>query len=164
MTPRRFRLLALAAGLIALGLVAYALYLQHVDYLDPCPLCIVQRYAFILAGLAALGAAAAGPSALGRGFTGLGALFALGGAGTAGWHVWILRHPATDCGRDLVEAVVNNLPTARWWPEVFYAGGLCGFPLPPVLGVEIPVWSVLWLSALAVVLFGLTVGRGTARR
>lgn len=164
MTPRRFRQLALVTGLIAFGLVGFALYEQHYQYLDPCPLCILQRYAFLFAGLFALLAAAAGTGRGGRVLTGLGALAALAGAATAGWHVWILHHPAVDCGRDVVEAFVNNLPTAKMWPQVFFASGLCGFPLPPVLGVSIPVWSLVWLLVLALVLFGATVCRRSGAR
>ena len=45
-------------GLIAVacaGLLAFGLYLQHVVGLNPCPMCIVQRYAMI--GLLLLGLA-----------------------------------------------------------------------------------------------------------
>ena len=38
-------------GLLALGCVAmlaFGLYLQHVVGLEPCPMCIVQRYALLL--------------------------------------------------------------------------------------------------------------------
>ena len=30
------------------GLLAFALWLQHVERLAPCPLCILQRYALLL--------------------------------------------------------------------------------------------------------------------
>ena len=39
------------SGVIALwcfGLLACGFYLQHVSGLEPCPMCIVQRYALIL--------------------------------------------------------------------------------------------------------------------
>ena len=46
--PRR------AYGLICLACVlmlAFGLYLQHVVGLEPCPMCIVQRYALVLVAL-----------------------------------------------------------------------------------------------------------------
>ena len=52
-------LLAMCVG--SLGLLAYGLYLQHVVGLEPCPMCIVQRYALVLVALLA------GVSATGRG-------------------------------------------------------------------------------------------------
>ena len=44
-------------GLVCVAMLAFGLYLQHVVGLEPCPMCIVQRYALVavavLAGLAA---------------------------------------------------------------------------------------------------------------
>jgi len=52
----RLWLTLIAAGSVAM--LAFGLYLQHAVGLEPCPMCIVQRYALILvavvAGLAAL--------------------------------------------------------------------------------------------------------------
>ena len=36
------------------ALLGFALYKQHVDFLDPCPLCVLQRVAFIWIGIWAL--------------------------------------------------------------------------------------------------------------
>jgi disulfide bond formation protein DsbB len=48
--PRRiYGMTALVAAL----LLAFGLYLQHVVGLEPCPMCIVQRYAFVLVALLA---------------------------------------------------------------------------------------------------------------
>ena len=45
-----------AIAAICVAMLAFGLYLQHVVGLEPCPMCIVQRYALIfvaiLAGLA----------------------------------------------------------------------------------------------------------------
>ena len=49
--PRRV-LALICAGCVA-GL-AFGLYLQHVVGLDPCPMCIVQRYALLMVGLVAV--------------------------------------------------------------------------------------------------------------
>ena len=43
------------------GLMGYALYAQHVLGLEPCPLCIFQRYAFVVTGAIALVATLHGP-------------------------------------------------------------------------------------------------------
>ena len=48
------------------GLMAYALYAQHVLGLKPCPLCIFQRVAVIALGLVFLLAAVHGPGRPGR--------------------------------------------------------------------------------------------------
>ena len=38
-------------ALVAVLLLAFGLYLQHVVGLEPCPMCVVQRYAFVLVAL-----------------------------------------------------------------------------------------------------------------
>ena len=45
-----FALLALGCS----GLLGFGMYLQHVVGLEPCPMCIVQRYAMTLIGVLAL--------------------------------------------------------------------------------------------------------------
>src|SRR5262249_30579467 len=47
--PRRIAYV-LAFGVCA-GLIAYALYLQYVDGLEPCPLCVFQRVVVIAMGI-----------------------------------------------------------------------------------------------------------------
>jgi len=48
---RRERTLLVLLGLICVGLVAGALYLQYFKREDPCPLCIIQRYFFLLVAI-----------------------------------------------------------------------------------------------------------------
>lgn len=141
-----------AAALLAalcFGLVGYAVYLQHVDGLPPCPLCILQRYAFLgvslFAGLAALVGSGLGARLL----CGLSLLSGLAGVGVAARQIWIIHHPTISCGLDPIETFVNHLPPAQWLPQVFIANGECAAPLPPVLGVDIPVWSALWLAVVS---------------
>ena len=40
--------------LACVGLLATAYYMEYVMYLEPCPLCMVQRIAFALVGLTCL--------------------------------------------------------------------------------------------------------------
>lgn len=40
--------------LSCIGLIGYAIYLQEVKELLPCPLCVIQRIAYWLIGLTAL--------------------------------------------------------------------------------------------------------------
>ena len=53
-----FRLLSVRQNLmlvcgVSVGLLVYGLYLQHVVGLEPCPMCVVQRYALVLVALLA---------------------------------------------------------------------------------------------------------------
>ena len=61
LTPRRALALAF---LLAASAMATGYYIQHVDGIEPCPLCIVQRLAFVVSGLIALLGALFGARAL----------------------------------------------------------------------------------------------------
>ena len=47
------RVLALALFAVCGALLAFGLYLQHVKGIEPCPMCIVQRYALVLVAVVA---------------------------------------------------------------------------------------------------------------
>src|SRR5690606_27527502 len=101
--PRR---LANALGFVACaGLIAYALYAEHVLGLTPCPLCIFQRVAVIAVGVLFLLAALHNPGRTGARVYGvLTGLAALGGVAIAARHVWIQAQPpgtVAACGADL---------------------------------------------------------------
>ena len=84
------------AGIFAAcaGLIAYAMVLQHVMDLEPCPMCILQRYAFIGVGLIALAAAIHDPRGAGRWvYSGLIVIVAGLGAGVAARHSWLEHNP-----------------------------------------------------------------------
>ena len=140
-----------AVGVIALGLVGFALFLQHVKGQMPCPLCVIQRYMFILLALVCFIFAAL-PRGATRSGALLGALAAVGGAGVAGWHVWVKAHPSVSCGIDPLETALNRYPTAELLPFVFKADGLCSAEYPPILGLSNPQWSLIWFSAFALIL------------
>ncbi len=143
----------LAVAFIALAILAAALYLQHFQDMQPCPLCVIQRYAFAAIALICLICASL-PSGAQKAGAGLGILAGLGGAGTAIWHLWIIAHPATSCGRDALEAPMNALPPATLLPSVFRvdAYALCSTPYDPILGLSIPQWSLVWSVVLVVIL------------
>src|SRR5262245_59761299 len=86
------------------GLLGFASYLQHLQGLEPVPMCILQRYAFFGVAIVALVAALHGPGMLGtRIYAGLMALFAIGGAGTSIRHSYLQRFPdpSYSCGVEL---------------------------------------------------------------
>jgi disulfide bond formation protein DsbB len=160
MNPYRPGLLAVA--LVSMILLAVALYLQHVMNMLPCPLCVLQRYAF--AAVAIICLIAAGRRSLGaqRTGTGLAAVAALTGLGIAGYHLWIKANPTISCGIDPLETSLNTIPTARLLPFLFQADGLCTTEYEPILGLSIPQWSFIWFAIFAIAL-GWTAWRRVAR-
>ncbi|SPE35872.1 Disulfide bond formation protein B [Burkholderiales bacterium] len=146
------RILYAAVAVACAALVGFGMYLQEVEHLEPCPLCILQRYAFVAVGLLALSAALL-PRALGRFAAWFGIVAALSGAGVGAWHVWLQLHPpaVSACGPSL-EYLVSNLPLGRALPRIFQGYGDCTAIDWSFLGLTIPGWSLLCLSTLAVFL------------
>jgi disulfide bond formation protein DsbB len=144
------RILYLWVAIIAAALVGFAMYLQEVEKLEPCPLCILQRYAYVTVAAAALLAAVL-PRFLGRILAWLGILLALAGAGVGAWHVWLQLHPpkVSACGPSL-EYLVGNLPLGRALPRIFQGYGDCTEIQWTFLGITIPGWSLMGLVLLAV--------------
>lgn len=141
----------LAAALISLSLLGVGLYLQHVQQMAPCPLCIIQRYAFAAVAIIAL-LFALMPSRAARTGAVLGTLAALAGAGVAGRHLWVKANPQVSCGIDPLETALNRFPTAELMPFLFSADGFCTVEYPPILGLSIPQWALFWFVVLAIML------------
>ena len=146
----------LAIALIAIALLGVGLYLQFVREMSPCPLCILQRYAFVAVAAFCLIALAL-PAAAVRAAAALAALSAITGAVIAGWHLWVKAHPAVSCGIDPLETSLNKIFTAKLMPFLFQADGFCTTEYDPILGLSIPQWSLIWFAIFAVVLASLVV-------
>ena len=105
MNPSSVRRVSLAAALICAALLSYGYYLQYVQGLEPCPLCLVQRLFFYAVMIIFLVAAVHAPGRIGaRIYGGLVLLFAAGGAAVAGRQVWLQHLPADQvpaCGPGL---------------------------------------------------------------
>lgn len=137
-------------GLICLGLIGGALYMQIVLGEAPCPLCILQRYALLLIAIFAF-IAAAMPGRKGVSlFEGLVVVSAIGGIAAAGNHAWVLAHPSDSCGIDVLQPIVDGLPMANWWPTVFQVSGFCTTPYPPLLGLSLAQWALVAFVLTAV--------------
>jgi protein dithiol:quinone oxidoreductase len=150
LSPRQWYA-AVAAACVAL--IGYAMFLQFIKELEPCPLCILQRYAFVLVALLAGCAAAFKSPRIGRALAGLAAVSALGGAGIASWHVKLQLFPPEigSCGPGLTY-LITELPLARALPRIFQGGGDCTVVDWSFLGLSIPAWSFIWLVLLAIAL------------
>ena len=150
MTPRTG--FAAAAAICAV-LLGYAYYLQYVQGLEPCPLCMVQRGFFYLVLTVFVIAAIHGPGRIGATvYAALAVLFAAGGAATAGRQVWLQHLPADKvpaCGPDLF-FMLENLPLSRALEKLFYGSGECAAVDWKFLGLSIAGWSLLWFIALAI--------------
>jgi disulfide bond formation protein DsbB len=124
---------------------------------QPCPLCILQRYAYLLLGIvSAIGAVVAKPGkpALIAAF--VADTVASVGLGLAIWQV-TKGKDMTSCATDPIGVFVNGLPMVDWWPEFFFANGGCADVYPPLFGLAVPVWSLICFVILATTLSGVLV-------
>lgn len=150
-------------ALACVAMLAFGMYLQHVVGLEPCPMCIVQRYALILV---AVGAALAGASGR-KGLQITGALlltvFAVAGAYVAARQSWLQWYPpeVVSCGRDLY-GMIETFPLKRALPMIFRGGGDCSKIDWTFLGGTIANWSFLCFVGFAV--FGSLMTWRIARR
>jgi disulfide bond formation protein DsbB len=144
MPSSRTLLLLIAAA--SFGSIGAAVYLQQALYMQPCPLCIIQRYMFVVIGVCSLAGAFAGKI---RVAAGLGLLGALAGLATAGKHMYVLAHPGFSCGIDPMQTSLNKIPTATMIPWLFRAEGLCENATDKLFGLSIPMWAAIWFSILA---------------
>lgn len=140
-------------GAVALAgtlMLVYGLYLQHVVGLEPCPMCIVQRYAWVLVTLVA-GLASVSPTRWRGGLLVVLGVLALLGAGVAARQSWLQWFPPEimSCGRDLF-GMIESFPLRRVIPMLFKGSGDCSEVDWTFLGLTIANWSFLGFVVVAV--------------
>lgn len=146
------RLLNLLAFLACAALLAFGLYLEHAEGLEPCPLCVVQRIEFIGVGLACLAAAIHGPQRRGRRvYAGLALLFAAAGLASAGRQVWLQGLPADQLPACLpsLEYMMEALPFQDIVRLMLHGTADCAEVTWTLLGLSIPEWSLLAFAGFA---------------
>ncbi len=147
------RLIYIIILLSCAALMGYGLYLQHVTGLIPCPLCILQRIAFIAVGVVSLIAALHNPQRTGQLiYSALILIASLAGLGIAARHVWVQNLPPgqfTECGPGL-DFMVEELGLAQALPLIFKGEGECAASAWKFLGLTIPGWSLVWFVLFAV--------------
>jgi disulfide bond formation protein DsbB len=152
--PRRIAYF-LAFGVCA-GLIAYALYLQYIEGLEPCPLCQFQRACVIGMGLVFLVAGYHDPGRAGA--TGYAIVqLLLGGAGVAfaTRQVWLQSLPkdqVPSCGMGL-NYMLENLPFTDVLQKVFEGSGECAEKGWEFLHLSIAGWSLVFFVAMIVTAF-----------
>lgn len=146
------RILFLCILLGCIGFLGYAQYLQHVEGLLPCPLCVAQRLAYFSLGLTAFIASLHNPEPFGRRLYGLlMVIFAFIGTVIAARHAWLIRYPESfECGISPEEALLNSFPIADWWPGMFEANGDCANVDWTFLSLAIPDWSFVAFFGLGI--------------
>lgn len=135
--------------------MAFALYLEHVQGLEPCPLCVFQRVGLIGLGLISLIALIHNPvsNTFKRSYALLGTLSILWSAGVAARHIWLQNLPpdkVPSCGPGL-EYLVDALPMKTVLAQVLSGSGECAVVDWTFLGQSLPVWSFVFFAVLTLI-------------
>lgn len=150
---------------ICAGLIGFGLWLQQAQGLEPCPMCIMQRYAFVVTGLVALVGALHAPQGWGRRIYGLLILIAvIAGGSVAVRQSWLQRNPPkiTECGADL-EFMLDSFPLSDALPMIFRGAGDCSKVDWTFAGLSIPEWALVWFVLIAALAAVQLFGRKAAR-
>ncbi|MEM1082078.1 MAG: disulfide bond formation protein B [Pseudomonadota bacterium] len=139
---------------ICAALLAFAYYAQYVMYLDPCPMCILQRFAFMIMAAGALLGMIHGSRGPSRWLYVLVVwLGGIWGLITAGRHVWIQNLPpdqVPDCGAGFA----YNVELFGWGEAIrsaFAGSGDCALVSWRFLGLTMPGWTLVWYVILMLI-------------
>lgn len=151
--PRR--ILALISA-TCVAMLAIGLYLQHVVGLEPCPMCIVQRYALIAVAVFTALASLRSSAGWWKSFSLLALLMSGFGAFVAARQSWLQWYPPefATCGRDFY-GMIENYSISRAVPMIFRGSGDCAAVDWSFLGGSIANWSFICFAAFFMLLAAL---------
>ena len=153
--PRR--VLALVSA-VCVAMLAFGLYLQHVVGLEPCPMCIVQRYALVLVAVVTGVTAFFSTKWMIMAGSAKTMLFAGFGAFVAARQSFLQWYPpeVVSCGRDFY-GMIETFPLQRVIPMIFKGSGDCTKIDWTFLGLSIANWSFLCFAGIALLMLALLV-------
>ena len=149
LAPPPRRLLALIC-IACLAMLAFGLYLQHMVGLEPCPMCIVQRYALVAVALVAGISALTSKKSLLISGSALLVLFSGFGAFVAARQSFLQWFPPeiASCGRDFY-GMIETFPLQRAIPMIFKGSGDCTKIDWTFLSLSIANWSFISFTLIA---------------
>ena len=146
---------ALLLGVVCTGLVGASFYVQHVLGIEPCPLCIIQRFTYLTLAIVFLAAALVScGGSLQRGLLWLAALLTLGGLGIAGYQTNLQLHPPTiaaSCSASL-SYMLETLSVTDVLARLLDAKGDCSDTSFKILGLTLAQASLLIFTGFTLVL------------
>ena len=147
------RLFYIALFIICLSLLGFGLYLEHVEELEPCPLCVFQRMTYIAIAIVALIGAVHNPKNIFRiVYNTLLIIFALLGVSISGRQTWLQHLPpelVPECGPGL-EYMLEVFPFGQALKMIFTGSGECAEVQWQFIGLSIPEWSLICFTSITI--------------
>jgi protein dithiol:quinone oxidoreductase len=146
---------ALLLGLGCAGLVGASFFVQHVLGIEPCPLCIVQRFTYVALTPVFLAAAMMRTRVrTQRALFWTAAILTLGGLGVAGYQTYLQLFPEplqTRCSASL-SYMLDTMALTDVLARLLHATGDCSDTSFTILGLTLAQASLLIFLSLAVAL------------
>ena len=148
MNPFRwpFRAQYFAGFAVCILLLAFAYYVQFQLGIEPCPLCIFQRFAFMALALFFLVGAIGNPRERGRRvYALLVFLSACAGIAIAARHIWVQHQPPdpmAGCAPGW-NYMVSNFPIGDAIKKAFTGSADCAEVNWTLLGMSMPFWTLV---------------------
>ena len=131
---------------ICIGLLIFGLYLEHVQGLEACPLCIFQRIAYtVIIFIALIGAIHNPRNLLQIIYKLLMVISAITGAAIAGRQIWLQHLPpelVPECGPGF-DYMFNVFPFGEALKMIFTGSGECAEVKWRFIGLSIAEWSLI---------------------
>ncbi|ARN73654.1 disulfide bond formation protein B [Oceanicoccus sagamiensis] len=134
-----------------IGMMAYALYTEYYLFLEPCPLCMTQRFFYVLIALFAL--IAVFHQAKYKLYGALALVSAIGGMATASRQVWLQHLPPEQvpaCGPSL-EYMLETFPLGETLMTMIRGDGNCAEVVWTFVGFSMGEWSLICFTGYAAV-------------
>ena len=154
---RSFRFQYLLGFVICAALLAYAYYVQFSLGIEPCPLCIFQRVAFLAMGVFFLIGGLHNPGTAGRRAYALIVLLgAAAGLAIASYHLWVQHQPAdpmASCAPGWNYWVENYSWRYAWTKtlqQAFTGHADCAVVSYTLFGLSMPFWTLVSYIALGI--------------
>jgi disulfide bond formation protein DsbB len=136
----------IAVFTICIGLLIFGLYLEHIQGLEACPLCIFQRIVYtIIIFITLIGAIHNPRNLLQNIYKLLMVISSITGAAIAGRQIWLQHLPpelVPECGPGL-DYMFNVFPFGEALKMIFAGSGECAEVKWRFIGLSIAEWSLI---------------------
>jgi disulfide bond formation protein DsbB len=134
--------------MVTILLLSFAYYLQYVQHIAPCSLCILQRFAYF--GIAVVSAVAFFHVKKTKRYLMWLLIFSAIGLMMSGWQTYLQLFVSTTgsaCGPSFA-FMLKNFPLHEAIAALFYGHGECGLITWTFLTLSIAQWSLIFFAGL----------------
>ncbi|GAA0827657.1 disulfide bond formation protein B [Marinomonas arenicola] len=140
-------------GVAAFALLGAAFYMEYQMDLEPCPLCMLQRIAFLCIGVFSLVSAAVSSERVRKWLAGTVVVLSVLGAALAIRHLYLQNLPIDELPACLpgLSYMVDAFPWQDIAKAMIMGTGDCGEVVWTFLGLSIPGWTLIAFIGMAIV-------------